>query len=226
MNMPPWSHSSLTRFETCPRQYYHTKVAKDVTEAPTEATRWGNTVHKALELRVRDKTPLPEAMQQWEPHCARLDTARGRVYTEQRVALDRNLHTCKWYGPGCWVVAIADVFIDAGPKAVLLDWKTGKPKEDSGQLALSAAMFMHERPYIEEIFNGYVWLGHGTLTPQKVARAQLPAIWEGLCARVDRLEAAYRGERWLPKPSGLCKGWCPVGRKCEFWSPKQTKGGS
>ena len=46
----PWSYSALTSYETCPKRYQLTRVTKQVTEPQTEATRWGNEVHKALEL--------------------------------------------------------------------------------------------------------------------------------------------------------------------------------
>ena len=48
----PWSYSSLQAFETCPRRFYLTRIAKLASEAQTQATLWGNEVHKALELAV------------------------------------------------------------------------------------------------------------------------------------------------------------------------------
>ena len=55
--IPAWSYSSLTNFETCPRQFKLLKIDKVVPFKETEAIRHGNEVHKALELRLKDKTP-------------------------------------------------------------------------------------------------------------------------------------------------------------------------
>jgi len=79
MKTPPWSYTTLTKFETCPWQYYKTKVTREVKEPPTEHTVWGNSVHAALEARVKRKTPLPEGMQRWEALAKKFDTAPAVV---------------------------------------------------------------------------------------------------------------------------------------------------
>lgn len=221
MNIPPWSYSSLNAFE-CPRRYHLTRVAKVVRESQTEETRWGNLVHKSLEDRVKSKTPLPEGMRQWEPIVAKLDTAKGRVFAETRFTLTRNLTPTQWSAQNAWCRGIIDAGVDAGRKALLLDWKTGKIKQDSDQLRLFAAIYMKARPYTEEVTTGFVWLKDNKLTKDTFTREHVPEIWEDFIARAARLEAAYKQNKWPARPSGLCRGWCPVGREhCEYWSPKQ-----
>ena len=73
----PWSYSALTAYETCPRRYWHTRVAKDVIEPETQALTWGNAVHKALELRAKENKPLPTGMEHWEPLIAKIIGAGG-----------------------------------------------------------------------------------------------------------------------------------------------------
>ena len=56
-----WSYSAATTFEKCPKQYYHLYVAKDVKTDPNQKHfLYGNEVHKAAELYVRDGVSLPE----------------------------------------------------------------------------------------------------------------------------------------------------------------------
>lgn len=56
-----WSYSAATTFEKCPKQYFHLYVAKDVkTDNNSPVLLYGNEVHKAAELYVRDNVPLPE----------------------------------------------------------------------------------------------------------------------------------------------------------------------
>lgn len=219
MTMPPWSYSSLTKFENCPRQYQLVKVTKAVQDKQTEATLWGNKVHQAIENRILKKTPLPEGMEKWERIVSKFDTPKGRVFTETQFSLTKNLSTCKWTDKSCWVRGIVDVGVDAGDTAVALDWKTGKVKHDHDQLRLFAGLLMQTYPYIQRVKTGYVWLQFNKLTKETFSREDLPSIWEGFIMRSRRLEAAYEKDKWPAKPSGLCP-WCPATNKhCEF-SPK------
>lgn len=225
MTVPPWSYSSLTKYETCPRQYQHVKVLRSVVEPPTEATIWGNTVHEALEARIRDGKQLPEQVSQYEKHAKQFDRFRDKVHVlvEQRFAFDRNLQPCEWEETACWCRGIVDVGVLAPHRASLWDWKTGKVKPDSDQLKLFAAFVMQQYPTIKLADTGFIWLKFGKTTKERYTREQLPVIWEDFTRRSLRLEKSYEQDKWLPKPSGLCNGWCPVGRdRCEFWCPKKA----
>ena len=59
-NLKTWSYSAATTFHKCPKQYFHLYVAKDVKTDPNQQHfLYGNEVHKAAELYVRDNVPLP-----------------------------------------------------------------------------------------------------------------------------------------------------------------------
>lgn len=217
MKIPPWSFSSLSKFETCPRQYQMVRVTKQVKDLQGEAAIWGDRVHKALEQRVLTKQPLPEGMQQWERIVAKFDNPKGKVFTETQIALTRNLQPCEWMDADAWVRGIVDIGVDAGKTVVAFDWKTGKVKPEMTQLELFAALLMHAKPYVQVVKTGYIWLNHNKLTRETYARDDLPRIWDGYNIRVARLEDAYMKDTWIPKPSGLCGKWCPVSHKlCEF----------
>lgn len=216
MAQPAWSYSSLTAYETCAYRYYLTRVSKEVKEPQTEATTHGNNVHKALEHRIRDKTPLPDTMKQYEKYCTKIETTPGQVFAEQKIALNAQFQPTKWVGDDTWVRMILDVTIDSGARAATLDWKTGKIKTDSKQLMLCAAGVMHSRPYVNEVRTGFIWLKDDKLTTETYKREQLPEIWQEFLPRVKRLEHAYNDSKWEKKPSGLCRDWCPVGKRlCE-----------
>jgi hypothetical protein len=214
---PAWSYSSLTAFETCPKRYYLTRVSKEVTEPPTEATTHGNNVHKALEDRLKSKKPLSKSMDHYEKYCAKIESVPGTVYAEQKIALNNKFEQTGWVSGDCWVRMILDVTIDSGDKAVTLDWKTGKAKPESKQLALCAAGVMHTRPKVNEVRTGFIWLKDDKMTTETYTRDQLPEIWQEFVPRVKRLGYAYEENKWEAKPSGLCRAWCPVGKAlCSF----------
>jgi hypothetical protein len=216
-NIPPWSYSSLTAYETCPKRYSLIRVYKKVKDEMGEAAFWGDKVHKALESRVLTKTPLPEGMQQWERIAAKFDKPKGRLFTETQMALTHNLQPCTWGAKDAWVRGIVDIGVDAGKVVVALDWKTGKVKPEMDQLKLFAGLIMQAKPYVEKVRTGYIWLAYNKLTRETYTRDDLPSIWEGFAARSNRLAEAYKTDMWPPRPSGLCSKWCPVTKAhCEF----------
>lgn len=119
----PWSYSSLTAYETCPRRYYHTRVAKDIVEPETQALTWGNAVHKALELRAKENKPLPTGMEHWEPLIAKIIGAGGEVFTEKQIALTKSFTPCDWFADDVWVRGVVDIGVVKGPLLVALDYK-------------------------------------------------------------------------------------------------------
>lgn len=217
MNMPPWSFSSLTSFETCGKRYYHLKVAKDVVDIPHESATWGSTVHKHLEDRARDGTPLPQPLQSYEKLVAPLLNVNGTLLVEQQLAVDESLRPVDWESKAAWCRGIVDIGVLTGKRAILLDWKTGKRKPESDQLRLFAGLAFAHYPDVEVSLTGFVWLREGIVDRQKLRRSEAPVIWQQFLPRVQRLRRAYEEERFPPKPSGLCRKWCPVPHSlCEF----------
>lgn len=216
----PWSYTSLTSFETCPRRFYLTRVTKEVKEPQSQAMLHGNEVHKALENSLRDGTPLPDKYAKHQPIIDRLAAKKGQRLIEHKVALTKGFKETTFFSKDCWVRGVVDVGIVGVESAVIFDYKTGKPKSDPSQLKLFAGMAMSAFPKIEEVTVGFMWLAHNRMGSEDVAkytRSDLPEIWGEFSARVSRMEHAEKENRFVPKPSGLCREWCPVGKKlCEF----------
>ena len=217
MTPPPWSFSSLTAFETCPKRYYLTRVAKKIQEPQTEATIWGNRVHKALEERIRDGKELPVTIAGYESIAAKIANSKGQVLVEQRMSLTASFKPVDWWDKKAWCRGVVDVGVVGTTSAVLLDWKTGKRKFDLDQLKLFAGMAFAHYPEVEKVKTGFVWLKDNAMDREEFTREQVGEIWETFLPRVERLNLAYANDRWPARPSGLCANWCPVGkRNCEF----------
>lgn len=210
IKIPAWSHSALTAFETCAYRYYRTKVVKDAVEPPGEAALWGSTVHKHLENRAKDGTPLPEYLRHHEPMMQRLLDRDGERLIEAQIALDRNLNPTGWFDPSAWCRGIIDFGVVNEKKGVLLDYKTGKRKVDNDQMKLFAAFSFAKFPWVEKITTAFVWLKENKVDKQEFTREDVPIIWQGVLPRVQRFELAYEKASWPAKPSGLCKNWCHV----------------
>lgn len=221
MNKPiAWSFSVLNGFETCAWRFYNISVVKTVTEKQSEQMLFGNRVHKALENRVKHKTPLPEDMARHEPMVLRLERAAlgGRIEAEQKMALDARFNPCTYFSkdPPVWVRGVTDVSIFKGRAAFIGDYKTGVPKPESAQLRLTAAMVFAHHKHIDTIKNTFIWLKTDTTTSETFHRKDTSQLWQEFFPRVQRLENAHAQDRWPKKPSGLCRDYCPLPRSlCE-----------
>ena len=212
--IPAWSWTSYSAFQTCPKRYQLTRVTKEVKEPETEVLRWGKAVHAALENRVKDDTPLPEGMGQWEKYARWADSLKDKaqVTTEQQVALDKNLNPVGYWDKSAWVRGVFDLAFVGKKLAGIWDWKTGKIRDGSDQLKLFAGFAFAMYPEIQEVKTGYVWLNHMTMTGETYTRDQVQGIWDTFHPTVDRIALAYENDDWPTRPSGLCRNWCPVPR--------------
>jgi hypothetical protein len=218
MNIPPWTTSRLDGFESCARQYYHTNVKRDVSQQRNEQNIWGDRVHAALELRVRDGVALPTGMEQWEPLVQNLMRLPGTLYTERKMAIDANFKAVDYYAADAWTRGKVDLTVVNGSSAAVLDYKTGK-KKASNQLRLYAAYVFAEQPQVDTIKTGFIWLKDKKVEKDTIHRDQLPIIWQEFLPRYRRLVSAYERDVWPARPSGLCRGWCPC-TGCEHYQPK------
>jgi RecB family exonuclease len=211
--MKAWSYSSLKQFENCPKQFFHIRVAKDVQDQQGEAARWGELVHKAFEDRARDDTPLPDHLSQHEPMMQKLLALPGRRLIEERMGLTSNFLPCDFFGEDVWYRGVVDFGVVNDKRAVVLDYKTGKKKEDHDQLSLFAGMVLAHYPDVEHVRTMYLWVASGEITHRDYERGDAQ-IWPQFMPRVRRLELAYEKEEWPVNPTPLC-GWCPVSH-CRF----------
>ena len=214
--MTAWSWSRLTGFETCPKKMHAMQVTKEFIEPENDSTRYGKEVHRALELRVRDSTPLPFHLTHLEPSIAKIASTKGVKLTEQKMALDANFNPCDWMGKNVWVRSILDLAILDGDRAVIIDYKTGKPDADFGQLLLAGAMFMAYRPNVTQIGLAYWFTRHASIPKHKLYRKELPKVWAELMPRVNRYQHAFNVSEFPARQNGLCKKYCAV-RSCVYY---------
>lgn len=213
----PWSYSSLTKFENCPRQWYllNTKQAQDTMSA--EANE-GVKAHKAFENAVSGKEPLPYKYVHFQPMVDRLKAAPGEKIPEQKWAVTNTYQPTGYWDKDAWARGVIDLTILPGrDRAVLFDYKTGKVKDDYSQLQLFAGYAFAKYPYVQKVDTAYLWVNKNKLTREEFSRDGVPMIWQGFATRVHRMEHALASDNFPPRPSGLCQKYCPVGKAlCEF----------
>lgn len=222
MKPAPWSHSRLSAFENCPRQYYETTVAKTVQETKGEATIWGEEVHKHFENRLGEGIPLPPALEMHEDFMQVLDNFPGEKLVEARIALNTKLEPCEFFGSDVWYRGVIDYGKIHENFAHLIDHKTGKSHNKFGQLKLFALHTFAAYPQVDEVRCDYYWTQSKSTSGATYTRDMIPDLWQQFVPSLKQYAEAYITDTWQPRQSGLCAGWCPV-TTCEFWRPKRRK---
>lgn len=214
--MIQWSFSSLKDFINCPKQYYHTKVAKDFEKSASEQMLYGTAVHKALEDYVRDGTPLAKNYEIFKPQVDALLDIPGTRYCEHEMALDRDKKPCGFKADDRWVRGVVDLLIVDGDSAYIVDYKTGSNKyPDPKQLKLMALMTFVHFPEVELIKAGLLFVMHNTFIDERYKRKDTDSLWALFEPDLKRLEIAFENAVWPARAGGLC-GWCPVS-SCKFY---------
>jgi hypothetical protein len=185
------------------------KVAKDFKQKDTEENTEGRRVHEALFKRVTKGTPLPLPYRHMEPIAAKFAAASGEKHGEMRLALNENLQWVDYFAKDVWVRVVIDLLIVRGSHGIIVDWKTGKQKDDYDQLELSAACLACAMPELETFEIVYVWLKDKNVTKRQISRQGLSQVWNKYLPRVDTMKRAVKATNFPAKKSGLC-GWCPV----------------
>lgn len=211
------SFSSLKLYENCPLRYYHQRITKSIVDKGGEASQYGERVHKFLEDRLKDGTPLPPEVEPIEGAVTAIKRllGDGELHIEKELTLNKNLEPTGWWAKDAWVRSKLDVLILRDDEAFNIDWKTGKRRPDFTQLELFALQVFAHYPYIERVTGSFVWIKDAALDKQTYVRGDTPRLWEAFLSRVQRIEQSLEHNNWPARPSGLCN-YCPCKPTCDY----------
>ncbi len=217
MKLPVLSHTFLDNFDNCPRKAWHLYVAKDLPrEEASPAMQAGIDAHAAFEQALKTKTPerAPDSV------VAGMVLASDAIkHYEWEVAIAETGTPVPFWSELAWFRGKVDVALIAPPDALILDWKTGKVREDPTELRRFALLLQARYPNVEAIGGAYVWLkdsiGYGATHDLSNTRATLDSL-----RKLDTAVKAPPVDReWEPRPNPLC-GWCRV-KTCEHWRERE-----
>ncbi len=216
----PWSHSSLSGFETCPRQYEELKVLRNYQDKKNPASIWGDEFHKAAEAYLKGASlapvmePYRDYLDKFANRCHDLD---GELLVEKEYGLNVNLVPCEFLGPDVWARGIIDVLTLSGTCAYVDDHKTGKNrKKDLQQLIIFALLVFYHHPEIQTAHCAFHWIQLQAIDTETFYRHQIPELWATLIPKLQRYKKSFDVGVFPAKPSGLCKKHCAV-ESCEYW---------
>jgi len=225
-----WSFSALNDFETCPRRYAELKVFRRYREAPNDAAIWGQRAHEELARAIERGEPLSKALQGAQPVVDKLRAIPYRLrLVEAKAAFDEDMELIGWgdkafFDKRVWFRCVLDVGIvlENWKDVLIVDHKTGRPKDDPTQLKLFAKAMFAAYPRLERARTGFFWLKTGTMDSRVYSRDEVDAWWkEQLLPRVARMRTAWEERKYDPRPCGLCARYCPVRREHCVYSERR-----
>jgi hypothetical protein len=211
-----WSYSRYKAFSNCPKRHLEVDILKNFTEE-SEQLKWGTEVHEALAAAVKNGTPLPSSMQDYQKWVDDISGGEGKLLVEQQYAITRDFQPTAWFANNVWFRGICDVLriSPSGRTALARDYKTGKVLHDSRQLMLMAqCLFIHHKT-LQRISTQFIWLKEGCVSTEVFNRDSIMREWTPLLPQVKVMEEASKTLNYPPKPCGLCARYCPV-ISCSF----------
>jgi hypothetical protein len=209
MKLPVASFSFLNTWDICPHQAYRRYIAKDLPREPeSPEMAWGNEVHSAMEKRLKKGSNfvLPEHMLIFEQFCAPL--SKFSFTPELKLGMTAQGKKCDFFAGNVFLRGKLDVPIILAHTALLLDWKTGKKREEPYELEIQGLLLEANRPGVEKIIGQYVWLKDLTLGETHDLSCT-DRTWQRVTAAMSDVERAMERGTFIKTPGPLC-GWCSV----------------
>lgn len=214
-----YSYSSLSCYLKCPQQFYRKYKAKDTLPYQSKEASSGTEIHEAIETALKTRKPLPEPLMVYEDSISSVRNRIDNARIEQTIFLDAKFNYALTR-PSKGFVAKLDVLLisDDGKRAVVCDWKSGKPYEDTLQYDCYALATLKAFPNVDKVTGFNVYLNHGGVGKEVIhERCNLRAVEDKIARIIAQIEAE---ERWVPKPSPLCN-WCSA-HKCKHYPKKEN----
>ena len=213
-----WSYSSLKTFEQCPKKYYHLRVLKDVKDEGSEATIYGQDLHKAAEDYIKVGTPLPPRFGFIQDTVNAIKNIPGEQHCELKLGVRRTstgYEPCGFFDTGVWWRGIGDVVVVQGDTAFSIDYKSSKNAKyaDLKQLdILAAALFVHF-PQVKKIKSALAFVVSNEFIHKEHFAEMRDSYFASFEPNLDRLATAQETGVWNTNTGPLCK-FCPV-TSCE-----------
>lgn len=210
-----WAHTALDSFKTCPREFWHKYVAKDLPkEKKSDAQLRGIAVHESFDLYLRAGRALPADL---SAHASLLEGVKiasvGRTLeAEKRMGMTAEGTACEFFGACVWGRGAADVVIHGNNVGFLFDWKTGKKRDgDINELRRLALLVKVAYPRLNKILGAYGWLQTNEMGKVHDV-SNFAGTYNEIKATCRTIEGMDPSKEWPANPSWKCE-FCSV-TKC------------
>lgn len=215
------TYSKIKNYETCPRRYNEVDVLK-LHEVDTVELDRGNRMHKAMHDRVLKRVELPIEfgyMERWAKKLTTIVDPKQILQCELKLAMSRQRYGVAYYDKRVYIRAVIDYLLlvpdGNGYFGHIVDYKTGKPKDDDTQLMINAAAVFANNSMVNKIRTTFLWTEYNDTRHMIVTKDDIDDCWPDIVARANTLELAHANNDFPARKCGLCRDYCPV-TDCEF----------
>jgi PD-(D/E)XK nuclease superfamily len=214
-----WSYSFLSTYERCPRQAYAKWVSKTMPYKESPEAAYGNLVHGEIDNCLRGKTTrLPDKLAEYQKYVDNIKSQDGLKYSEYEIGVRPDWGNTSFRARDVWGRGKIDIAIIDGDSAILLDWKTGKVREDRLELDIQAVLLNAAHPYITDIWGGYIWLKEHKMGKMYNLGVNLSDTKEWIETTMKKVDM----EPWVAKKNPLCP-WCE-NSNCHYYKETRREG--
>ncbi len=199
------SYTMLNTYRNiCPYQAKARFIDKKYPFVKTPQLEWGDTVHKAMELRIGGGKPLPQTMHQWEKFAAPFYAVKAKA--EMKLGMTAGGHACDFFAKDVWLRGKADVMV-----------VNGNVREDPLELEIQALLLNAKYPNLTSISGFYIWLAENRIG-QKHDVSHTRDTFTYVQRIAADLEEDMRNGEFEQRRGGLCP-YCPCD-DCPNYGPK------
>jgi hypothetical protein len=212
----PLSYSKFEMFEQCGTKYDVVNVSQLYKDNQKHTKAYaGQDEHKELELYCKGQLAAEDVklIKDYLPIADRIIALPGEHYYEERVAIDKQLNMTDWFrGKDIWLRIAIDVLVINGNQAVVIDWKTGKKRDElEFQMELYAFSVFVQYPQIDSVRSILYYLKESP-APVKVerrySRDDYQRIYDKIFSKTDEIYESIASKSFRSNPTFLCN-YCP-----------------
>jgi CRISPR/Cas system-associated exonuclease Cas4 (RecB family) len=194
--------------EQCARKYKFIKIDK-LQDKSGDAANRGKMIHEEIEAILKggllmlssDIVYLDDKITNW---------LKLKAASEMTIAVDKDWNPVLYNDPNAMFRGVIDLYLENGPEATIIDFKTGKHRDYSDQVSVYAALVMSCKPEIEYVKTAIEFLDLAKTDEYKlITRADLPTLQVQLRRRLNTVE---KDKIFAPNPSFLCN-YCAFSKK-------------
>lgn len=194
------SYSAVKMHEQCARKYKFVRIDK-LQDNSGEAANRGKMIHAEIETILKGGLPmLSDDIAYLDDKLARW--LKLKAASEMTIAIDKDWNAVLYNDPTAMFRGIIDLYVENGPEATVIDFKTGKHRDYSDQVTVYAALILACKPEIEYVKTVIEFIDLAKTDEYKlITRADLPLLQLKLKGRLENVE---KDKIFAPNPSVLC----------------------
>jgi|TARA_R110000851_G_scaffold239490_1_gene392195 CRISPR/Cas system-associated exonuclease Cas4 (RecB family) len=213
-----WSNSRLGTYESCPKRAFYRYIEK-IEEDQHPAAERGIKIHTLAEQYIKGEIEeMPRELYLFYEGFEQLKESfkEGDVSVEEQWAFNLSWEKTDWDGEDTWGRYIVDAFVKQGSYAKVIDFKTGRYKENNqgykNQCSLYACCVFNRFPELETIDTELWYLDHHKITRYHFGREELREVQEDFHKRALTMTT---DTEFKTTPSEFACRWCSFTKICK-----------